>query len=224
MEIRKINLAMVNVYLVYTDQTGILIDTGTPGKGTKILDEIQKCGLEPQQIELIVITHSHYDHIGSLPELKEATGASVAVHAAEAEYLKQGKSAPVKPHGKLASMLVHSSADPEKQIIDPVSPEIIVDDEYPLNDFGFNGTVLHTPGHTRGSLSVYFTDIATVFIGDLLMRTMFVFGKAGMPKIMDNAEEVIRSVKRIQDLHPGLIYASHGGIMKPRELNRLTEK
>jgi len=88
--IQAIKLGGVNCFLVQYEGL-MLIDTGTPGQHERILKQIKKQGLNPLDIELIVITHGHGDHFGSAKKIKEWTGAKLVVHKEDADIVKEGK-------------------------------------------------------------------------------------------------------------------------------------
>src|SRR5271157_1235314 len=85
-----------NVYLVEDGDKLILIDTGLPRSDKKIIKYIKSLGRKPSDVSMIVITHFHIDHVGSLKKVQEATGAKVAVGEFDAEIVA-GKKAPPKP-------------------------------------------------------------------------------------------------------------------------------
>jgi glyoxylase-like metal-dependent hydrolase (beta-lactamase superfamily II) len=83
-----------NVYLVENGDKLILIDTGLPRSDKKIVKAIEDLGRKPADVSTIVITHFHVDHVGSLRKMKELTGAKVAVHEADADYVDGKRSPP----------------------------------------------------------------------------------------------------------------------------------
>ena len=69
-----------NAFLLVEDSGLTLIDGGLPGDGSKILRYISHLGHTPQDLQRIILTHSHPDHSGPMKELSRLSGASVAVH------------------------------------------------------------------------------------------------------------------------------------------------
>jgi len=78
-EIHRISLGLTNCYLIRDGGT-ILVDGGQPGKSQKFLKTLSRLSIEPQEVFLILLTHCHWDHIGSAAEIKTLTGAKVAIH------------------------------------------------------------------------------------------------------------------------------------------------
>lgn len=86
------NIKGANSYLFVSDQNEVsIIDTGFSGNGHKIMGQIIELGISPERIKFIILTHSDMDHIGSVLEIKKATGAKVAIHEKEVSYLSVKK-------------------------------------------------------------------------------------------------------------------------------------
>jgi len=85
--VHTITLGFDNVY-VLKDKGVIMIDSGDPKKGKTFLKGLEKAGINPNEIQLIILTHGHWDHIGSAAEIKAATGAKIAMHSSEAGWLE----------------------------------------------------------------------------------------------------------------------------------------
>src|SRR5262249_52180049 len=87
----EVSLGFVNAFLLETDSGLALIDTGVAGSAQKILDAVRATGRAPADIRHILVTHCHYDHAGSLAELKRLTGASATMHPEDAAMVRAGK-------------------------------------------------------------------------------------------------------------------------------------
>jgi glyoxylase-like metal-dependent hydrolase (beta-lactamase superfamily II) len=138
-----------NCYLVGSTQTreGMVIDPA--GDASRILSSIGELGL---RIGLIMVTHTHPDHIGAIGQVKDSTGASLAVHAAEAGIIQ----------GYDYSRF--SAFDPTFK--PPPAPDRLLQDgdSIAIGDLTFQ--VLHTPGHSAGGICV--AGHGVVFSGDAL--------------------------------------------------------
>lgn len=100
--IRGLGVSGSNVFLLL-DNSITLIDTGLRGRSASILNEVKRLGYKPSDIAHIILTHHHADHAGSLAELKNATGAKVMAHPADAPYIN-GDSTPARAsEAKMAS-------------------------------------------------------------------------------------------------------------------------
>ena len=150
-----ISLGMVNTFLIKGIRS-ILVDTGIPGSEKKILEKLSLHGVKPTDISLILLTHCHSDHFGSAAALKEITGARVAIHQSEAEALRQGMNVDIVPtggFGRFFKLLMSGTTQ-----FPPVEPDILIEQELSLDEFGGEGKVISTPGHTSGSMSVMLTN------------------------------------------------------------------
>lgn len=89
-QIVRIPLGKANAYFVVSGRQVLLVDTGEKRKEKGILRSLKTLGFSPGDMRLIILTHTHYDHCGSLKSLKEMTGAKIAVHESEASCLREG--------------------------------------------------------------------------------------------------------------------------------------
>ena len=154
-DIHKIPLGADNCYVVKEEGT-IMIDSGTPKKGKKFVKRLKKLSINPKDIKLIIITHGHWDHIGSAKEIKEITGAKIAMHQLEKDCLEKSlKLVPpaVNRWGHIFAWIV-SRLLPLAHIPSTDVEIIFEDEEFSLAEFGIPGNVIHTPGHSSGSVSV----------------------------------------------------------------------
>ena len=146
----------VNAYAVLGDDGVTLVDTGFPGNADKILGELKKLGFEPSDVHTIVLTHGDPDHKGSAAALRQATGASVAIHQADAPTLtgapyRRAKGLPGVLMGALSGLMRTPG----------IEPDIILHDGDTISGF----RVHHLPGYTVGSI-VLERDDGVVFSGD----------------------------------------------------------
>lgn len=140
-----------NCYIVASeDKEGIIIDPGADA--AEIMREIVKLKLD---IKYIVLTHGHIDHIGASKEIKEATSAKIAVHTKDVDSLQR--------QSLIAEQFGISFRDPP-------SADLLLKDGDIINIGAGQFSVLHTPGHSPGSICLYGEGM--LFSGD----TLFHFG------------------------------------------------
>lgn len=147
-----------NCYIVGSEATkeGLIIDAGADAR--QIMREVKKSGLT---IKLIVITHAHIDHIGVLKEIKQSTGAPVAIHSADAPRLQHPREE--KPLGF------------PFQVPPPADRLLAGGDSIDVGDIHL--LVLHTPGHSPGSICLLGSGV--VFTGDTLFN--YGIGRSDFP-------------------------------------------
>jgi glyoxylase-like metal-dependent hydrolase (beta-lactamase superfamily II) len=149
-----------NCYLFINEKL-TLIDTGLPHKTKKILRYItQNLHREPSELTTIVLTHFHPDHTGNADLLRARTGAKIAAHQEDAAYIEGKKRRPV-PAGGMG--ILYKAFSPLINV-QPFTVDIVLKE----NDDIAGLTVIHTPGHTPGSISLYDAKRKVLFTGDTL--------------------------------------------------------
>ena len=176
-----------NCYIVGSEASkeGMIIDPGD--EAGVILRNGKDLGLE---IRFIVLTHGHIDHIGALKEVKEATGAEVAIHTDEA------KSLPEQSLSKLLGLSYPTPLPPDRLLKDGDSVDI--------GDLHF--LILHTPGHSPGCICLLGQEV--LFSGDTLFNCGI--GRADLPG--GNYSQLMNSIHtRLMTLPDNTtVYPGHG--------------
>ena len=193
-------------HLVVTKDRYFLVDTGSPGKGKKILKAITSGGLKPEDLSFIFLTHTHYDHSGGAAFLKKATGAKIIVQASEADKLASGYSGTpdgTNPLFRGISFLGKKFKTPF-HVFEPVEPDIVFEEKLELKDYGIDGYILHTPGHTSGSSSLIMGNKA--FVGD----DMFHVGIYKYPPFANDEVSLLKSWEKLLHLEVDTFYPAHG--------------
>ncbi len=171
MDIKRITLGITNSYLLEGDEGYVMIDAGTIKQEKKFLHRIAHLGIKARQIKLIIITHAHFDHVGSLAAIKAlCNNCPVLIHPLEAELLSTPVVA-IPPGTNLQGKIISSLGRLNRPLLKfpPVTAEKIFDGQFDLNIYGIDGKVIHTPGHTPGSLSVLLGD-GKAIVGDLAVN------------------------------------------------------
>ncbi len=197
------NMAHANVYLVINGKELTVIDTGTSGNAQKTVKYIQKLGYQPTDVKTIILTHFHMDHMGSAKELKDLTNAKVAVYVDDADYVS-GK----KPLPKPKNILFRAVSSFVKPA--PVPVDIILKEGDKIAGL----TVIHTPGHTPGSIMLLDEERQVLFAGDTLRYD----GKkiSGAPEqFSTDPNQVRESIAKASTLNFDIMLPGHGEILKP---------
>lgn len=179
MEIIKLNplsICDTNSYIVASD-TGSCVLIDAPADADYIFGEIQKRHLE---LKKILLTHGHFDHVGAVADLVDKTGCEVYIHAADIQKLSDDD-------GMLSSFFrVRGSRTFEGAL--PIDDgDIIKQDELEFD-------VVHTPGHTSGSVCFIIGDV--MFSGDTLFKRSV--GRTDMPD--GDSAKLSTSMKILNDL------------------------
>ncbi|MBN1191019.1 MAG: MBL fold metallo-hydrolase [Dehalococcoidales bacterium] len=177
-----------NCYIVGSKKTGkgLVIDPG--GNEKEIIRVINESYLE---IQTIVLTHGHADHLAALYDIQRHTGAEVAIHRAD------GQS--IRGHGEYSMMFGISFRT-------PASPPRLLDEGEIIQTGDMRLKVIHTPGHTPGSICLQMDN--RVFTGDTLMHRGI--GTTLMPG--SSRRQLIDSIHRRLMVLPDdtVIYPGHG--------------
>ena len=182
---------VANAFLVQV-QAPVVVDTGTPNGGRRIGEELRQAGITP---ELILLTHTHYDHAGGAARLREATGAPICAPAAERAHFTGGaRHRLLARAGARAANLGRPVRQPDvDRWLEP--GEIIEGLE-----------VVATPGHTLGHTSYRFGK--TLMAGDAFM-TGERFREA-VPFFVADRAEARRSIEKLARLDLDLAVSGHG--------------
>ena len=209
-----------NSYLVkQSDGTLTLIDAGMQSNGRKILGYItMKMSRTPSDVRTIVLTHCHVDHVRGAAALKAATGARVVVHEGDADFVS-GKARYPSPGGAMG--FVFGAMSPFFRTT-PVEPDQRLKEGDRIGRFA----VIHTPGHTPGSIALYDEENKVLFVGDTVQ---FRNGKleGSPPRFTQDRARAKASVERLSSLDFHFLLSGHGEPLKsadgPRMLKGLSE-
>ena len=210
-----------NSYLVEEgDGTLTLVDTGMQADGKKILDFItSKMNRKPSEVKAIVVTHCHVDHTRGLAAIKAATGARVAVHEADADFVSGRKKYP-SPGGAMG--FAFGVISPFFKTT-PVEPDLLLKE----GDTVGRLAVFHTPGHTPGSISLYDRQDRVLFVGD---TARYVKGKleGPPPRFTPHMDQAKASIERLSSLDFEVMLSGHGEPLRspdaPMMMNDLSKK
>ena len=189
----------------------IVVDAGQPNKGEAFVRALKTVAIKPQDVKLVVLTHGHWDHVGSAGEIKALTGAPLAMHRSEVNWL-EGSLTPLSPGVTLWGRVFNALHKVFMPLVKVPAAKVDIeldDDGLSLVDYGIPGQVLYTPGHSSGSMSVLL-DSGDAFVGDLAMNRFPLTLSPGLPIFADDPTAVVSSWMKLIELGASTVYPAHG--------------
>ncbi len=212
-DIHTIKLGVENCYVIRSDGA-IMINAGGHRQAARFRKAMAARQIEPRSIRLIVITHGHWDHIGSAKDIKEITGAKLAMHQREKDWLE--KAMLVHPPGantwgRILKAITEAFVMPLSHFPATNVDVVLGDEGLSLAGYGIPGRVIYTPGHSMGSVSVLL-DTGDAFVGDLAMNRFPLRLSPGLPLpvFAENLQVLKNSWRRLLDLGAKTVYPAHG--------------
>jgi glyoxylase-like metal-dependent hydrolase (beta-lactamase superfamily II) len=209
-EIKVISLPLpfrmgrVNCYLISADEGYILIDSGGSNSRMELLGSLENAGCKPGQLNLVVLTHGDFDHIGNAAYLRAFYGARLAMHRDDAGMAEQGD---MFVNRKQPNVLIKALIPRFMGLKDSerFTPDILLDDGDDLAQHGLEAKIVGIPGHSKGSLGVL-TSSGELFCGDLLVNT----DRPGLNSLIDDPSAAQASLDSLEKLEVSTVYPGHG--------------
>lgn len=209
--------------VIWDEETAILVDTGYPGQLPKLRKGMEKAGLSPDRLKQIILTHQDLDHIGSLPDiLHQSPRVKVWAHPLEKPYI-QGEKRLLKITPEVLAR-VDSTLPAEvprewrqafKAILEnPPKGEVdrtLEDGE--VLPFCGGITVIHTPGHTPGHISLYHQRSKTLIAGDALVLRAGRLAPPDPHQTLD-MDLAIQSLQKLTRYEIERVICYHGGLCR----------
>jgi len=209
--IHQVDGVVGNSYIIIDGNGITIVDTGMPKSHKKILNYIDSIGHRPEDVKQIVLTHAHIDHVGSALKLKQVTKAKVMIHEDDAPYVTGEKEFQV--NGGFLMKMFSSFMK-----FETFSPDIMLKENDKIGDF----LVIHVPGHTPGSISLYNEKNGVMFVGDLLR---FMNGNIQGPPEQFTLDMNLakKSIEKILNYDFKIMLSGHGDPLKENAREKVKE-
>lgn len=204
---------MLNAFLVVNKGKALLVDTGLPNSKMKIEKALSKHKLDWSNLHLTILTHAHIDHSGSAAEIRSLSQGDILAHQDEVQYCL-GRPPVLRPTGTFGRLFQKTGAI--QQPFDYFTPDRIMEtDTLNLDEYGFPARVLHTPGHTQGSVSILL-EAGRVIAGDLTASGILLGGivmrnRPKQPPFEEDTSTVIASLEDLLSRGCEQFFLGHGG-------------
>ncbi len=193
----------LNVYLLDSPAGPVLVDSAAPGMFGWLRGALRRVGLRPEELAAVVLTHFHADHVGTARAL-QALG--VPVYALREEIPILSGEAPHPGYGRMGGQLLRAA---ERLVL----PESRFHGVHALEAgqelLGTGWQVLAAPGHTPGSLALFWDDTGDLISGDTLVSN-FSWPRGPHPLFTADQTRAERSALALLDLEPRRIHPGHG--------------
>lgn len=210
---------VIHPVVIYDNEHMVLIDTGMPGSRELILKQISEAGLAPEKLSAVILTHQDIDHIGSLPQFLGSDYArpTVYAHREDQPYI-DGNVPLIKFPPDRRKMLLGLLSEQDRTQFErsfssssEANVNVLVEDGQTLS-FGGGITIIETPGHTPGHISIYHSPSQTLIAGDALMVRDHALSGPN-PNTTPDMDTAIRSISKFLEYPVQNVICYHGGFL-----------
>ena len=216
----------VNRCYIIKQRGSIMVDGGSPNKIQSITNSFESFAVNPDEIRLVVLTHGHFDHAGSAKDVRNITGAQILIHEGDRHFLESAKMIwppGVNAWGKISSKLFKGMLRNAVKFPETKADIVMDSKEFSLEEYGIDGKVVHTPGHTPGSLSVLL-DSGDAFVGCMAHNGLPFRLQPGFPIYAEDIEQLKKSWEILIRMGAKTVYPGHGNPFPIDIIQRILEK
>jgi glyoxylase-like metal-dependent hydrolase (beta-lactamase superfamily II) len=212
--LERVHENVMNLYLVVDGGRVTVVDTGFPGNWGLLRAGLARLSRTLADVEVILLTHAHQDHVGLAERLRRESGAPVRIHEADLPYLLAGKRLPGKAAGGLSRPLLGYLMYAVRMggfRMPPVAEAVTFEDGEILDVPG-RPRVVHTPGHTDGHCSLHLAERGVLLAGDAIVTMSPTTGRRGpqLSPFCADLERARASLDRLERLPARLVLPGHG--------------
>ena len=217
--IYKFDTGPFNWYLIEQDGRLTLVDAGFPGHYKVFCSGLQSIGYDIKDVEAIILTHAHADHIGFAEKVRQEIGVPVYIHENDMEMAKKPLQLPWvglltnawRPY--TATMLGVAMLNGVFTL--PRLKELVGLKDGMTLDVPGCPTVIHTPGHTQGEIVLHLPERGVLISGDTIVTRNLLTGTLGQPQLTnpilnDDFRQAKRSLDLLSELGELIILPGHG--------------
>ncbi len=217
--IHRVEDAYVNWYLVEDGDRLTVVDCGLPSSWRSLQSALAELGRTPGDVEAVVLTHAHADHVGFAERARQELEVPVWLHERDRSLSRhplnyEKEHSPLRharhPHTlRVAAAMARAGALRTKGIV-----EVRAFDDEAVLDVPGRPQPVHTPGHTHGHTAYFFADRDAIIVGDALATVEPYSGRRGAYLISGAAnadsQQALASLQRIADTGAATVLVGHG--------------
>lgn len=186
----RVDLAYVSAYVLVRGLEAAVVDTGVQGSADRIGEVLEAAGSGWDLVRDVVVTHAHFDHVGSLGQIADrAPDARLHAGAPDLHVLSMPQPDGYDPVGRRHAGRLHEVGDGDEVL---------------------GMVVVTTPGHTPGHVAVFDADSAVLVAGDALTNTIDGVLSGSLPEVTVDPAAAADSVRKLAALEPRVILVGHG--------------
>jgi glyoxylase-like metal-dependent hydrolase (beta-lactamase superfamily II) len=195
-------------YLISTEKGTLLVDTGKKSSFNRLVRNISSLNLDRKTIDFLILTHSHYDHCQNANSIKQKYNCKIIMSEKEEGFATLGFT-PIPKGTTLLTNLISLAGKKLSQKwfeYTPFTPDILVNDHFDLENLGFSIRLVHTNGHSIGSVSILI-DNEIAIVGDEMLGT---FRNSIFPPFADDIPGMINSWEKLLKTGCSVFLPGHG--------------
>ena len=217
--IHKFESGPFNWYLIEENGRFTLVDAGFPGHHTIYKKGLQSLGKSDKDIEAIVLTHAHADHIGFAERVRKETGVTVFVHKEDATMACRPLQLPwfglLSNAWRAYTAKMLGVAIVNGVFSMPHLTKVVTVENGQTLDIPGRPLILHTPGHTDGEIALLLENRKVLLSGDTIVTRNLLTGEVGQPQIVNpiltnNYGQATRSLDLLREIGQVTMLSGHG--------------
>jgi glyoxylase-like metal-dependent hydrolase (beta-lactamase superfamily II) len=217
--VHRLGSSLINWYLVEDGGRFTVVDAGLPGYRSQLDDALSELGGGLEDVEAVILTHGHSDHVGFSGKLHGEAGTPVHVHEADAEMVRTAKipggERGVRPYllkPPLYKLLLHGAFNGGASR--PKVSEVSTFGAGDVLEVPGRPRAIHAPGHTRGCVAFHFEERDLLLAGDVLCTRNPMTGRKG-PQVMPGSftmdiQQALDSLAAVEATEAGTVAVGHG--------------
>jgi glyoxylase-like metal-dependent hydrolase (beta-lactamase superfamily II) len=218
--VHRISGGVTNFYLIGESGKYTVVDAGAPQDWNLLVSSLQQLGATANDLDAVLLTHSHVDHTGFAEKARTDVGAAVWIHEADADAIKAGKVSWKNERSNFAYVLHGTFWSTAFSLGKRGATKFIPVKE--VSSFSDGETIdvpgqpraIHTPGHTPGSAAIAAESRSALMTGDAMCTWNAYTGRSG-PQIMPSAlnqsnDQCFESLDRLASVKADVILPGHG--------------